>query len=599
MTKLIPKTRRDVTDGLSGAHTVLVRAGYIRQVVAGVFVLTHLGWRVWQKLRAIIWEEMERDDVLNIQMPILQPAELWEQTGRWEKYVASGTMFQTRSVDQRFGLAPTAEEIVTWLAATEVSSWRDIGPHGLHFHQIGWKFRNETRPHGGLLRTREFDMSDAYSFDLDEPGMRRSFEMYRQMYWRIFRRAGLRKLISVQADSGAIGGSGSSEFMALSDVGEDVLLTCDECDYGANVERATSRWPLQTYSPDQRARRIEHTPGTKSVEELEMLFAGEGITPRHMVKTIILTCDAETGQSYEVAVCMRGDLQINLVKVRNALGATTVEPAAPSVVVEVTEAEVGFAGPLGLKAVRTVLFDESTRGMTNFLCGLNRTDFHALDVNFGTEGLPQPDRFHDLHTAVEGHRCPSCDGHLRESHGVEVGHIFMLQQGYARSMNATYTDQDGKEQVIWMGCYGIGVTRLLQAVVDQNRDDNGISWPVEVAPFAVHIVPVNGKDPEQIALAEEVYKGLRARDVEVLLDDTDRRGGAKFADADLIGCPFRVTVGRRTGERIVEVRRRSDGQVMEITADEVIAELAQPMTTAQFTELQRLSGQGSFADDKK
>ncbi|PJA93297.1 MAG: proline--tRNA ligase [Candidatus Kerfeldbacteria bacterium CG_4_9_14_3_um_filter_45_8] len=498
MKKIIPRTRREVAEGLSGAHALLVRAGYIRQVTAGVFVLTHLGWRVLRKIEAIIFAEMEHDDVLNIQMPIIQPAELWEQTGRWDKYVRSGTMFQTTSSSgQRYGLAPTAEEVVTWLAASEVSSWRDLDEDGLHFHQIGWKYRDETRPHGGLLRGREFNMSDAYSFDVDEEGMRRSFDMYRAMYWRIFAKVGLHRLISVQADSGAIGGSGSAEFMALSDVGEDVLLTCDSCDYGANVERATSRWPRQGYDADRRTRRNEHTPGTKTVEELEALFGEDGVTARHMVKTIILTCNAET-DPFEVAVCIRGDLEINLVKVRNALNVDSVVAAAASVVIAATGAEVGFAGPLGLENVRRILFDKSVEDMVNFLCGLNRTDYHALDVNFGTEDLPLPSEFRDLHTAVEGHGCPNCNkGHLHESHGVEVGHIFQLGTIYSEPMGATYTDANGKDQVIWMGCYGIGVTRLLQAVVDQNRDDAGICWPASVAPFHVHIVPINTGDSNQ------------------------------------------------------------------------------------------------------
>lgn len=571
MSQLIPRPRREVAEGLTGAHALLVRAGYIRQVAGGVFVLTNLGWRVWRKLQAIIFEEMEHDGVNNIQMPILQPAALWEQTGRLDRYVQSRTMFRTEDYGGRqFCLAPTAEEVVTWLAATEVSSWRDLGEHGLHFHQIGWKFRAEARPHGGLLRGIEFDMSDAYSFDLDEAGMRRSFAMYREMYGRIFCRVGLSRFISVQADSGAIGGSGSSEFMALSDVGEDILLTCGTCDYGANVERATSRWPEQTYDPKLRERRDEHTPGTKTVEELEHLFASEGITARHMVKTIILTVDGATDSSYEVAVCMRGDLQINLTKVRNTLGASSVEPAAASVVMEVTGAEVGFAGPIGLSKVSRILFDNSVEPMTNFLCGLNRTDYHALSVNLGVD-VPRPTEFNDLHNAVEGHRCPACDnGHLRESHGIEIGHIFMLQRGYAQAMGATYTDKEGKEQVIWMGCYGIGVTRLLQVVVDQNRDDAGICWPVSVAPFHTHIIPVQSNDPTQMALAEEIVTALERHGLSVLLDDTDRRGGSKFMDADLIGCPYRIMVGRKAAERIVEVRNRRTGTVVEVQIDKIV-----------------------------
>ncbi len=598
MSRLIPRTRRQDAGGLTEAHALLLRAGYIRQVAGGVFTLNHLGWRVWQKLRAIIFDEMERDGVLNIQLPILQPKELWERTGRWRKYVASRTMFQTTSQSGAvFGLAPTAEEVVTALVAAEVSSWRDLGQHGLHLHQIGWKFRDEARPHGGLLRGREFDMSDAYSFSLDAEGMRRAFEMYRKMYDRIFRRVGLRRFISVQADSGAIGGSGSAEFMALSSVGEDLLLTCTKCNYGANVERAGSRYPAQEYEVELRQRRDEPTPGTRTVEELEVLFAAEGVTPRQMVKTLVLTVNGDTEDSYEIAVCIRGDLAVNLAKVRNAIpGAETVEPAAASVVREVTGAQVGFAGPLGLENVRLVLFDASTEGMTNFLCGLNRTDMHALDVNFGAKELPRPAEFHDLHTAVEGHGCPVCDsGQLVERHGIEVGHIFQLGTVYSEPMGATYTDANGSDQPVWMGCYGIGVTRLLQAIADQCRDKHGLMWPAAVAPFQVYVMPASNRNDTQRAIAQEIYDGLRQRGVEVILDDTERGFGAKATDADLLGLPWRVTVGRRAGERIVEVRRRSDGQVQEVPVDWVIADLCRPMTAMDITEAQRELKQGPFA----
>lgn len=572
LTRLLPRTRRQAAEGLSGANALLVRAGYIRQVEQGLFILGPLAFRVWQKLRDIIFSEMESDGILNISMPILQPKELWDKTGRWERYRQSKTMLTTRNLhksDREYGLAPTAEEVVTWLAATEVESYADLP---VSFHQIGWKMRNETRPHGGLLRGIEFDMSDAYSFDADEDGMRRSFELFRSLYHRIFTRVGLRRFIAVQADSGAIGGKGSAEFMAISEeVGEDVLITCPKCNYGANLERANSCYPRPVRANEQLPRRIELTPGTKSVDQLVSLFANEGLTADRMIKTIILTI-VKGGESYEVAVCMRGDLEINLVKVRNAFGADEVAPAEAETVVRATGAAVGFAGPLGLAGVREILFDESTGDMANFLCGLNRTDHHALDVNFGTDGLPEPDRRHNLHQAKAGHGCPECgEGILEESHGIEVGHIFMLQKGYAEKMGATYHDRDGKDQTIWMGCYGIGVTRLLQTIVEQSRDKDGIIWPESVAPYRVVIVPVLWANPVQQALATELYDALRKNGIEAMLDDRDLRGGEKFMDADLLGMPWRITVGRDAEARQVELRHRVDGVVEKLSVEEVLA----------------------------
>ncbi|MEK7540437.1 MAG: proline--tRNA ligase [Patescibacteria group bacterium] len=570
ISKLIPKTRRQAAEGLSGAHALLVRAGYIRQVERGLFVLAPLGFRVWRKLQDIIFAEMERDGVLNVNLPIIQPKELWDKTGRWDRYQASKTMLTTRNPNtgREFGLAPTAEEVVTWLAALEVQSYQDLP---VIFHQIGWKFRAETRPHGGLLRGVEFDMSDAYSFDVDEAGMRKSFELFRTLYTRIFSRVGLRRCIAVQADSGAIGGKGSAEFMAISEeVGEDVLITCAACNYGANLERATSRYPRPEYSVPKVGRRGEHTPGTRTVVELEGLFKAEGITADRMVKTIVLTV-TKGAETYNVAVCIRGDLEINLVKVRNALGADEVAAAEAETVREVTGAEVGFAGPLGLVEhgqVRDILFDQSTQGMTNFLCGLNETDYHALDVNFGSDELPVPTSFHDLHQTKAGHQCPECEAKLTESHGIEVGHIFMLQTGYAQKMGAQFRDAGGKMQDIWMGCYGIGVTRLLQTVVEQSRDKDGIIWPESIAPYQVIIVPVNAADTVQMNAAKALYRNFQENGVQVMLDDRDLRGGQKFADADLLGIPLRITVGRKASEGVVEFRRRSDGTVEEVPTSE-------------------------------
>lgn len=574
MSKLFPRTLYGEVAGSTAAQALLVKAGFIKQVASGVYILLPLGFRVWRQIQNIIWEEMENEGVQNLQLPILHPQELWEATGRWDQYVASQTIFETteRHSGAKFGLAPTAEEVVTHLAKEAQISHRDLP---IIWHQIGWKFRDELRPRFGLLRCREFDMSDAYSFDKDEAGMRQSFELLRQIYDRIFRRVGLTNCLNVLADSGAIGGQGSSEFMALSDEGgEDTLITCGKCHYGANAEKAGSVILQATPAEDpSKPVHLEHTPNARTVEDLCKLFPELDAT--RMVKTIIFTVDGELGpdKSYQVAVCIRGDLEVNPKKLTNALGAQSVNPAEASVVRAVTEAEVGFAGPIGLKNTR-VIFDNSVQGLTNVLCGGNQTDHHYLDATPGRD-FPAPEKYYDLHLAKAGHHCPECQsGVLVESRGIEVGHIFMLQTKYSGKLGATFCDEAGKQQLLWMGCYGIGTTRLMQAVVEQNRDPKGIVWPESVAPFKVVIVPVKySTDQVQRQLADSLYQALRLKGVATLIDDRSIQVGVKFFDADLIGCPWRVTVGRGAAKGTVELLNRRTGEVLELSAEEVVSRL--------------------------
>lgn len=571
MTRLFPRTRYGEVDATTAAHALLLKAGFIKQLTVGSYILLPLGFRVWQKVQRVVWDEMEESGVQNLQVPIMQPRELWVKSGRWQKYHDAKTMFETteRHSGAVFGLSPTAEEVVTWLATESQLSHKDLP---LSWHQIGWKFRDEVRPKHGLLRCREFDMSDGYSFDKDEAGMRASFEMFREIYRKIFHKVGLRNCIYVQADSGAIGGKGSAEFMALSDEGgEDTLLTCSDCNYGANVDKAGSIIPEPTRPTDTSvAMHLEHTPTARTVEDLTGLFPG--IDATRMVKTIIFTVDGELGEDkwYQVAICIRGDLEVNEVKLRNALGAQSVAPADPSVVRAVTGAEVGFAGPIGLENVREILFDRSVEGLSNFLCGGNKSEYHYLDA-VPRRDFPAPSRYYDLHRAVSGHQCPECrNGLLRESRGIEVGHIFMLQTGYSESMGAMYRGEDGQAHPLWMGCYGIGTTRLMQAIAEQNRDEKGLIWPESVAPYHVEIVPLKYDVPEQRQLADTLYASLRARGVSVLLDDRSAQAGVKFTDADLIGCPWRVTIGRRAPESIVELRNRRTCEMVEMTVDAVL-----------------------------
>jgi prolyl-tRNA synthetase len=555
--RYFPQTRRTHSkeDGSDGGYALLERAGFIRSGGAsGVHSLLPLGWRVHRKVCDVIFEVMERHGVLNLTLPILQSRELWEQSGRWDAYVSSQTMFRTRDEHKgtEFGLAPTAEEMVTALVAGDVKSWRELP---LYLHQIGPKFRDEIRPRGGLLRGREFSMSDAYSFDRDEEGMRESFELFRKIYAEIFERLGLEKVISVQADSGAIGGTGSAEFMAVNDAGEDTLLTCDTCEYGANAEKAEGRYPGRENDEEPRESRRVPTPDIRTVEQLQASFPD--IDATQMIKTLLFAVDGED-ERFLVAVCIRGDLEVNEVKLSNEVG----YPVAPASAVEIeqaTGAPPGFAGPIGLRGARTIYFDRSAEGMRNFLCGGNEEDIHYLDVNFGRD-VEQPSAYVDLHLATGGEGCPECEGTLTESRGIELGHVFMLQRGYAKALGATFSDENGHEQDMWMGCYGIGTTRLVQAIAEQWADADGLMWPRPVAPFDLHLVMTRPEDSSQREMLDKVVALADEFGQTALVDDRDASPGVKFKDADLIGCPFRVTIGRDAEAGKVELRDRSSGE---------------------------------------
>jgi len=511
-----------------------------------------------------IFKTMERHGVLNVTLPILQNRELWEETGRWRSYVESQTIFRTLDEHKgtEFGLAPTAEEMVTALVAGDVKSWRELP---LYLHQIGPKFRDELRPRGGLLRGREFSMSDAYSFDRDEAGMRASFELFRQIYTEIFERLGMEGVISVQADSGAIGGTGSAEFMALNDAGEDTLLTCDTCDYGANAEKAASRYPPAPDGGDPRPAKKVPTPGVKTVEQLKAQFPD--IEASQMVKTLLFATDGVPDGESLVAVCIRGDLEVNEIKLANEIG-RSVKPASAEEIERATGTPPGFAGPIDLRGVGEIYFDHSVAKMRNFLCGGNEEDVHYLDVNFGHD-VPAPRDFVDVHLATGGGGCPECQGQLVESRGIELGHIFMLQRGYAKALGATFSDESGEERDMWMGCYGIGTTRLLQGIAEQNRDEDGLIWPAPVAPFDVHVVLTRPTDEAQLRMLDETAEALGKLDLSVLADDRDVSPGVKFKDADLIGCPLRLTIGRNAEEGKVEVRERATGKTEVIDASDL------------------------------
>ncbi|PIU01546.1 proline--tRNA ligase [bacterium (Candidatus Torokbacteria) CG09_land_8_20_14_0_10_42_11] len=571
----IKTSKDDPKDADMKSYRLMLRAGFLEQIASGVFVYLPLMRRVLRKVEQIVREEMDRAGAIELSMPILQPKELWEQTGRWQDYMDSGTMFHMKDRKKaEMGLAPTHEEVITFVASRRVKSHRDLP---VNFYQIGTKFRDELRPRGGLVRTREFIMKDAYSFDADQKGLDASYEKMRVAYMAAFTRCGL-KFTMVEADSGAIGGSASHEFMVESEAGEDTLLLCD-CGYAANLEKATSRIETPAQDDSKNLKHLEHTPNCRSVEELSKLF---NMPAAKMVKTILYEARYKDGKEEVIAVLMRGDLEINEVKLAKSLGkpVAALTIGRPEIVVEKTKAEVGFAGPIGLEDVRLIA-DTSVEPLHNFLCGGNKTDYHWLDVNIGRD-FPIPP-FVDLRNAKEGDQCSRCDGKLRTIRGIEIGHLFKLGDKYSRrptggdptGLSAVYLDEKGKEQNILMGCYGIGITRIPVCALEQESDDKGMIWPSSISPYHLVIVVADNGDQEQNFLAEKIYNELSAKGVEVVLDDREERMGFKLNDADLIGYPYQLIVGRRSkNSGIVELKNRKTGEKEEIPAAEAVEKIS-------------------------
>jgi prolyl-tRNA synthetase len=556
-------TSRDApADAEVPSHALLARAGFLQRLAAGIYVYNPWLWRTIRKISDIVREELDRAGGEELAMPVLQPREIWEESGRWDGYVQARILF--RLVDRKEAelcLGPTHEEVVTTLVKRAVTSYRQLP---LILYQIQTKFRDEIRPRFGLMRGREFLMKDAYSFDADEEGLDRSYRAMRDAYERIFRRCGLDFTI-VEADPGAIGGSGSQEFMVHAATGEDAILACPKCRYAANVEKADSLPdPAPAGGPPRSLRRLA-TPGIRTVEQLA---AFTGVHPAQMVKTVLYRSVAKDREDV-VAVLIRGDQEINDVKLANHLGALAVELADEAVVRRATGADPGFSGPIGLDAKVRIVADASVRGASNFLCGANETDVHCLDVNFGRD-LPEPPAF-DLRRAQGGDRCVRCrEGKLLETRGIEVGHIFKLGTKYSEAMGATFAAPDGSERPFVMGCYGIGVSRIAAAAVEQHHDESGIAWPAPIAPFHVWLVCVNAKDETQRTVAEDLYAKLRSAGVEVAFDDRPLSPGVKFKDADLVGLPFRLVVGRDVKEGKVEWKGRRESAPSLLPLEEVV-----------------------------
>ena len=556
--QLFVTMKEEPADAEVRSHALMARAGFLLKLSSGIYVYGPLLWRVLRKIEAIVREEHERVGAQELLMPAIQPRELWEESGRWDRYVADGILFNFKDrKGAEVCLGPTHEEVITTFAKRFIKSYKQLP---ITLFQIQTKFRDEIRPRFGLMRGREFIMKDAYSFDASAEGMAESYQMMREVYTRIFTRTGLR-FTPVEADSGAIGGAGSEEFMVDADTGEDAIAVCRATGYAANVEKAVSRISAPEAVAEKVDMHKEPTPNARTCEALLALFPGLIIT--RLLKTVIY--EVTIGDDKQViAVMTRGDREINEVKLINHLDALDANLATPDVVKRVTGAEVGFAGPIGLADEVRLLADSSVEGVTGFLCGGNETDTHYLDVWFGRD-LEQPETV-DFGTVQAGDLVVEGEGVIEITRGIEVGHIFQLGTKYSDSMKALFAPEQGKPQPFHMGCYGIGVSRVAASAIEQNHDENGMIWPVQIAPYSVLIVQMRVGDEAQDALAQELYDTLGAAGIDVMWDDRKKvNPGAKFKDADLVGIPLRLVIGRDAAERRVEwnPRRGDDKDVLD------------------------------------
>jgi prolyl-tRNA synthetase len=557
---LIPTLKQDPTDAEVVSHKLMVRAGMIRQVARGIYDFLPLGLRVVRKVEEIVRQEMDRAGAQEILMPAICPAELWQESGRWDQYGKELLRMKDR-YERDFCFGPTHEEVVTDIVRREIRSYRDLP---LNLYQIQVKFRDELRPRFGLMRGREFIMKDAYSFHVDAADGEREYQKMADTYRRIFQRCGLTTR-QVESDTGAIGGRRAHEFQVLADSGEDAIVSCTTCEYAANVEKAEIGPERTHHPPVAAALKKVRTPEKRTVEEVAAFLAEP---PERFIKTLLYTTN--TGE--HVAALVRGDHELSEIKLRGVLGVEWVVMADAPTVQRLTGADVGFAGPLGLR-IRTVA-DQALRGLTGAVTGANETDHHFVGVD-QTRDFPAV-AFADLRLARAGDPCPRCNEGVFDGHrGIEVGNIFYLGTKYSVPMKATFLDAAGQERPMEMGCYGIGVTRTAAAAVEQNHDDNGIIWPMPLSPFHVSIVPVNWDDERLRAAAEDLYAKLQAAGVEVLLDDRAERPGIKFKDADLLGVPLRVTVGAKSLERhCVEFKRRTDKTAQEVPLADIVERVA-------------------------
>jgi prolyl-tRNA synthetase len=565
---LVPTLKEVPAEAQVLSHVFLIRAGFIRKVAAGIYTFLPLGWRVVRKIEDIIREEMNRAGGQEILMPAAVPAELWQESGRWQKYGPELLRFKDRK-GAEFCVGPTHEEVVVDLVRRDVKSYRQLP---LNLYQIQTKFRDEVRPRAGLMRGREFVMKDAYSFHVDEGDAKRTYQAMYDAYARIFRRCGL-EFRAVEADTGNIGGSMSHEFQVLAQSGEDKIVSCSACRYAANVEQAEVRRANASEGGAEAALTKVATPGKGKIEDVAAFLK---IEPRRFIKTLVYLADGKP-----MVALVRGDHDVNEVKLRRLANATELVLAGEKAVLEVTGAPVGFAGPIGLSGVR-IVGDLDVATIVNGVTGANAADLHY------TGASARRDLAHvewvDLRVASSGDGCPRCEkGTLELFCGIEVGHVFLLGTKYSVPMKCEFLGEDGQMHPMVMGCYGIGVTRVAAAAIEQHNDADGMAWPMSLAPFQVELLTLQAKDPEVVAAADALYESLKAKGIEVFYDDRDERPGAKFKDADLLGIPLRLAVGKKSlaeGKVELKPRRAKEAELIpveraaELVAERVRAELS-------------------------
>ena len=557
----LPTGREVPSDAEVISHQLMIRAGMIRKLTSGIYSYLPLGYRVIRKLEEIIREEMNKAGAQEVHLPMVQPSELWQESGRWIHYGKELLRFRDRH-DHEYCLGPTHEEVITSLVRNDIKTYRQL-PRNLY--QIQTKFRDEVRPRFGVMRCREFGMKDAYSFDVDEAGAEKSYEKMFEAYNNIFRRCGL-KFRPVEADSGSIGGKYSHEFMVMADSGEDAMVFCKKCSYAANLEKAEVACPEKKEILEEDWLPVEEvrTPDVRTIEEVSAFLK---VAPQDIVKTLIFSAD---GKPY--AVLIRGDQEINEIKVKNYLGAAELELASDETIMQTTGAPRGFAGPVNIKI--PVLLDYSVIDMVNFVTGANKEDHHLRNVNIGRDF--KIEAFADFRVVSPEDKCPRCGEETGFARGIEVGHVFKLGTKYSKAMKAVYLDKDGQEKIMIMGCYGIGVGRTVAAGIEQNHDANGIIWPMALAPYQVIITPVNVNETYVKETAEYLYNSMITEGIDVIFDDRDERAGVKFKDADLIGIPLRITVGRKDlAEGNVELKIRKTGESNLCALEEIISKVKQ------------------------
>lgn len=568
VSKLYAPTLREVpAEAEVVSHQLMLRAGFMRKAAGGIYTYLPLAWRVLKKIERIVREEMDAKGSQELLMPIVQPAEIWQESGRWDVYGAEMFRLQDRH-NRCFCLGPTHEEMVTTLIRGDARSYRQLP---LSVYQIQNKYRDERRPRFGLMRGREFIMKDAYSFDRDEAGLDKSYQDMYDAYTNIFTRCGL-NFRPVEADSGAIGGSGSHEFMVIADSGEAEIVFCTSCDYAANVEKA-ELFPLEAQEEAMLTKEEVVTPDCKTIADV---CAYLKLPVDHSVKAV-----AYNSEKGLILCFVRGDHEVNEIKVINTCGVIDLEMATEEQLAAAGTVG-GYMGPVGIDNKKViVVVDATVMKMHNVCCGANKEGYHFINVNPGRDFIPT--YVADIRLIQEGDPCPHCGGEVSKARGIEVGQVFKLFTKYSSALKATYLDENGKEQPMVMGCYGVGVSRTMAAAIEQNYDDNGIIWPIEIAPYHVLVVPVNTKDEASAAKAEEIYMQLKKVGLETVIDDRNERPGVKFKDADLIGYPLRVVVGPKTlTEGKLEVKIRKTGEIRYLPLDgdyvqdikNIIAELA-------------------------